>query len=168
MYSTIPYTIAKMMVEFPLSLLDSIVQVLIAYYMMNFQGSIFYWFLISWVMNVSSVSLAQMVGAAVNSGAQAIQLIPLLFVPQTVFSGLFTSISNIPVWLRWVQWLCALKYGVNLAFFTEFGFDYTRLAEINDSKSDLVGLDIGVLLGLIVVLRIGTNIVLKRKARYVF
>mmetsp|Transcript_4244 Transcript_4244/g.4120 ORF Transcript_4244/g.4120 Transcript_4244/m.4120 type:complete len:120 (-) Transcript_4244:302-661(-) len=31
-----------------------------------------------------------------------------------IFSGLFTSISNIPVWLRWIQWLCSLKYGVNL------------------------------------------------------
>ncbi|KAF4686892.1 hypothetical protein FOZ60_004712 [Perkinsus olseni] len=114
--------------------------------MMNFQGNIFYWFLTSWVLNISSVSLAQLM----------------------VFSGLFTSLSNIPVWLRWIQWLCALKYGVNLAYFNEFGFDYTQLSEINDAKSSLVGLDIGILLGLIIVLRTATNVVLKRKARYVF
>ncbi|KAF4718024.1 hypothetical protein FOZ63_013301, partial [Perkinsus olseni] len=107
-------------------------------------GNIFYWFLTSWVLNISSVSLAQLVGAAVNSGAQAIQMMPLLFVPQ--------------------MWLCALKYGVNLAYFNEFGFDYTQLSEINDAKSSLVGLDIGILLGLIIVLRTATNVVLKRKA----
>ncbi|KAF4659897.1 hypothetical protein FOZ61_004419 [Perkinsus olseni] len=167
-YSTIPYMISKMMAEFPLSFVDSVVQIIITYYMMNFQGNIFYWFLTSWVLNISSVSLAQLVGAAVNSGAQAIQMMPVLFVPQMVFSGLFTSLSNIPVWLRWIQWLCALKYGVNLAYFNEFGFDYAQLSEINDAKSSLVGLDIGILLGLIVVLRTATNVVLKRKARYVF
>mmetsp|Transcript_4932 Transcript_4932/g.4143 ORF Transcript_4932/g.4143 Transcript_4932/m.4143 type:complete len:95 (+) Transcript_4932:107-391(+) len=93
---------------------------------------------------------------------------PMLFVPQMVFSGLFTSLSNIPVWLRWFQYLCALKYGVNLAYFNEFGFNYTQLSKINDAKASLVGLDIGVLLALIIVLRTATNIVLKRKARYVF
>mmetsp|Transcript_13417 Transcript_13417/g.14620 ORF Transcript_13417/g.14620 Transcript_13417/m.14620 type:complete len:80 (-) Transcript_13417:206-445(-) len=70
------------------------------------------------------------------------------------------SLRNIP--------RCALKYGVNLAYFNEFGFNYTQLSKINDAKASLVGLDIGVLLALIIVLRTATNIVLKRKARYVF
>mmetsp|Transcript_4930 Transcript_4930/g.4141 ORF Transcript_4930/g.4141 Transcript_4930/m.4141 type:complete len:162 (+) Transcript_4930:289-774(+) len=160
--------LSKMMVEFPLSFIDSLVQVLITYFMMNFQGNFFYWVLTAWVLNISSVSLAQLMGAAVNSGSQAIQMMPMLFVPQMVFSGLFTSLSNIPVWLRWFQYLCALKYGVNLAYFNEFGFNYTQLSKINDAKASLVGLDIGVLLALIIVLRTATNIVLKRKARYVF
>ncbi|EER15806.1 conserved hypothetical protein [Perkinsus marinus ATCC 50983] len=92
---------------------------------------------------------------------------PLILVPQMIFSGLFTPISEIPVWLRWLQYLSFLKYTGSLAYFNEFGFDMTLLNEANDIHADLVGLYIGVLLAMLIILRILATVILKRKARAV-
>ena len=40
------------------------------------------------------------------------ELAPLLFVPQILFGGFFIRTSLIPVWLRWAQYVCGMKYGV--------------------------------------------------------
>ena len=48
------------------------------------------------------------------------ELAPLLFVPQLLFAGFFIRTSLIPIFLRWAQYLCALKYALNLVLLTEF------------------------------------------------
>ena len=35
-----------------------------------------------------------------------------VFVPQLLFAGFFIQAEQIPVWLRWAQYTCALKYGI--------------------------------------------------------
>mmetsp|Transcript_21478 Transcript_21478/g.18302 ORF Transcript_21478/g.18302 Transcript_21478/m.18302 type:complete len:98 (+) Transcript_21478:508-801(+) len=95
------------------------------------------------------------------------QMMPLLFVPQIVFSGLLTSLESIPVWLRWGQYLSYLKYGVNLGFFIEFGFDMPTLARVNNIYANLVGLDVGILLAMLIIFRTLAVVVLQRKARFV-
>jgi hypothetical protein len=37
-----------------------------------------------------------------------------------LFAGFFVRIQQIPVYLRWAQYLCALKYCLNLILLTEF------------------------------------------------
>ena len=34
-----------------------------------------------------------------------------VFVPQLLFAGVFIQAEQIPIWLRWLQYTCALKYG---------------------------------------------------------
>jgi hypothetical protein len=48
------------------------------------------------------------------------ELAPLLFVPQMLFVGFFISTSYIPVFLRWAQYLCSLKYAINIVMLSEF------------------------------------------------
>ena len=43
------------------------------------------------------------------------------FVPQILFAGFFIQTAQIPAWLRWAQYLCSLKYGINLLLVAEFG-----------------------------------------------
>ena len=50
-------------------------------------------------------------GAAVHPDVQTV--IELLFIPQILFAGFFIRTTFIPVFLRWAQWLCSLKYTVN-------------------------------------------------------
>ena len=98
-------------------------------------------------MVASSTSL--LIGAVAESVQVAMQLTPLLFVPQLVrtdcparspvrlgrhraphpvaalfslqlFAGFFIPITSIPVWLRWAQYLCSLKYSLNLLVVVEF------------------------------------------------
>lgn len=49
------------------------------------------------------------------------QLSPAIFVPQLLFAGFFIRIQDIPVFLRWAQYLCSLKFAINLALIVEFG-----------------------------------------------
>jgi hypothetical protein len=44
-----------------------------------------------------------------------------LFVPQILFSGFFIRTSLIPIYMRWAQYLCSLKYAINLLLIIEFG-----------------------------------------------
>ncbi|KAF4659896.1 hypothetical protein FOZ61_004418 [Perkinsus olseni] len=168
MYSSIPYVFSQTLLEVPMAFIESVIQIIIAYFMINYQGSWILWVLTNLLINLVSASFAQFLGAVANSGAQAMQFMPLLFVPQMIFSGLFTPMSQIPVWLRWLQYLSFLKYTACLAYFNEFGFDMTLLNEANDIHSDLVGLYIGVLLAMLIILRILATIVLKRKSRFVY
>ncbi len=46
---------------------------------------------------------------------------PALFVPQLLFAGFFVRTEQIPVYLRWIQWICSLKYAMNLWLINEFG-----------------------------------------------
>ena len=48
------------------------------------------------------------------------ELAPLLFVPQLLFAGFFIQTSEIPVFLRWAQYLCGIKYAMNIILSTEF------------------------------------------------
>ena len=37
-----------------------------------------------------------------------------------LFAGFFIRLSQVPIFLRWAQYLCALKYSINLILVTEF------------------------------------------------
>ena len=38
-----------------------------------------------------------------------------------MFAGFFIKSTQIPIWLRWAQYLCSLKFAMNLFTLTEFG-----------------------------------------------
>ena len=40
--------------------------------------------------------------------------------PQLLFAGFFIQAEQIPIWLRWAQYLCALKYGLSELYFLVF------------------------------------------------
>lgn len=50
----------------------------------------------------------------------ATELLPVVFVPQMLFAGFFTSADAIPAWLRWVQYFCPLMYTTRLVILAEF------------------------------------------------
>ncbi|EEQ97614.1 ATP-binding cassette transporter, putative [Perkinsus marinus ATCC 50983] len=168
MYSAVPYVASKTLVELPLSFADSLFLMIITYWLMNLQGNFILWVLTLWLVNLCASSLAQVLGASCNSAAQAIQVLPLLTVPQILFGGIFTPIENIPVWLRWLQYVCFLKYGVNIAYLIEFGDDFDVINDQQNIDPDLIGLYLGVTFGLLVVMRVTSIIILKKKAKFVF
>ena len=54
-------------------------------------------------------STALMIGCLASNVEVAIQASPAIFVPQILFAGFFIQAEQIPVWLRWAQYLCSLK-----------------------------------------------------------
>lgn len=71
-------------------------------------------------LGVASSSVAICLGCFVADAKTVTELSPLLFVPQILFAGFFIKMDQIPVFLRWAQYLCSLKYAMNLILLTEF------------------------------------------------
>jgi ABC-type multidrug transport system ATPase subunit len=119
-YSATAYFCSKSAAELPLALVQSFVQWIISYFMIGFRGNFILMVLSGWGIGVSASSTALVLGCAVADAKQVTELSPLLFVPQLLFAGFFIRTSQIPVFIRWAQWLCGLKYGMNLLLLTEF------------------------------------------------
>ena len=47
----------------------------------------------------------------------------LILISIFLMSGFFIRTSLIPVFLRWAQYLCAIKYAINLVLLTEFNLE---------------------------------------------
>uniref|UniRef100_A0A7R9U516 ABC transporter domain-containing protein n=1 Tax=Pinguiococcus pyrenoidosus TaxID=172671 RepID=A0A7R9U516_9STRA len=113
-YSSSTYTaVAYFLARFPLELLLALGQVLItlilAYFLIDLRGNFAFYLLAYWMLNVAAASVATILGCALSDVKSVTEYIPPLFVPQLLFSGFFIRIDDIPVWLRWAQWLCSLK-----------------------------------------------------------
>jgi ABC-type multidrug transport system ATPase subunit len=119
-YSVITYSIAKLTMEIPILFLQCIVQFALVYNMIEFQGDFIILVLGAFGTGAASSSLAVLLGCIVDDVKQATEMAPLLFVPQILFAGFFIRTSLIPVYLRWAQYLCSLKYGLNIVLMNEF------------------------------------------------
>lgn len=170
MYGVVPYFLAKTLVELPLSFVTQLETWLISYWVMDLDGNFILLVLVSWALSMTAASTALVVGCSVPDARSAQELAPLIFVPQILFTGIFVSISLIPSWLRWLQYLCALKYAVNLASIIE-------LSKLPGGNLLLAGLEIypdkapvyvAVLLGIFVGFRLLAMLNLARRAKFVF
>jgi len=119
-YRAVPYFVSKLLVEIPMALAHCHLLFLITYWLIGFRGDFFFLALCTAMLGLTAASTALVIGSAASNVRVAVQMGPLLFIPQILFAGFFISIQQIPVYMRWAQYLCALKYGVNLLMITEF------------------------------------------------
>ncbi|CAB9512460.1 Putative white-brown complex homolog protein 30 [Seminavis robusta] len=122
-YGVLPYFMSRLTIELVLTALQILVQVLITYFMVGFQSNFLFFYLTVYALAMSSTALAVMLGCAVEDPKLGQEMLPLLFVPQMLFSGFFVVPDLIPVWLRWAQYLCSLTYAVRIAAVEEFNRD---------------------------------------------
>lgn len=126
-YSVAPYFISKTLVEMPVVLVGQIITFLVAYFIMGLHGNFLYEILVTFGLGIASSSLALLIGCGVASAQKAIQLAPLTLIPQMLFSGLFLPVQKIPASLRWVKYICPLRYAINLLTHIEFSYIKDRL-----------------------------------------
>ena len=53
-----------------------------------------------------------LLGAAISNGGLALLLSALSGLYQMTFAGFFVHLSSIPPELRWLEWMCPLKYAL--------------------------------------------------------
>jgi ABC-type multidrug transport system permease subunit len=119
-YSSMAYFIAKALVELPMNLSLNLEAYVLTYFLVGMCGNFFYIALCAWGLSMSSNSVAVLLGSIAGDPKTVTELTPLLFVPQMLFVGFFIRTSMIPTFLRWAQYLCSLKYAMNLIILTEF------------------------------------------------
>lgn len=111
---------SKILVELPLTFVQALVQFILVYFLVDMQGNFILLVLAAWGLGAASCSVAVAIGCSVPDVKQVSELAPLLFVPQMLFVGFFIRTSQIPVYLRWAQYVCSLKYAMNLVLMNEF------------------------------------------------
>eukprot|EP00746_Dinoflagellata_sp_MGD_P132095 gnl/MRDRNA2_/MRDRNA2_65812_c0_seq1.p1 gnl/MRDRNA2_/MRDRNA2_65812_c0~~gnl/MRDRNA2_/MRDRNA2_65812_c0_seq1.p1 ORF type:complete len:656 (+),score=109.62 gnl/MRDRNA2_/MRDRNA2_65812_c0_seq1:101-2068(+) len=194
-YGTVAYFLAKTLVELPLVFFVQLLMFSISYPIMKLQGNFIELVLAAWLLAIASSSLALIVSCAVTQPQSAIQFGPLVLIPQMLFAGLFLPVGSIPSSLQWMQYLCPLKYAINL--FGQIEFHHVKAA-INkcDALSGIAQVqcklengnaylqntllenqniywtdwskDLGLLLGLLVGFRVLATFLLWRKGSFVF
>ena len=177
-YSTFPYFISKLLVEIPLTLLQCLVQFLVCYFLMELQGNFVWMTLATTALGLVSSSISVVLGSVSTNPQDAMALSPVVLIPQVLFAGIFIKTSFMPAYLRWAQYLCPLKYGINLLAIAEFKtspFETGSPAYINSTEGVdqlLDNLDIddsaaatycGLMIGLFIGFRALAFIVLVRK-----
>jgi ABC-type multidrug transport system ATPase subunit len=114
------YFVSKLLVEIPLVFCQMLVQFIIAYFFIDLQGNFIFLVLICFGLGMVSCSVAMLLGCLVPDVKDVSELSPLAFVPQILFAGFFVRTSQIPLFLRWAQYLVSLKYAINLFYLVEF------------------------------------------------
>jgi hypothetical protein len=125
-----------------------------------------------------SCSLAMGLGCLVPNVKDVTELTPIVFLPQILFAGFFIRTTLIPKFLRWAQYLCGIKYALNLAIMTEFQVSGDKcsknhlskalcqnLIEVNDIHPDQFYIYIILLGALAIFFRIIGGILLHFKAK---
>ena len=167
-YSVIPYMASKTIVEIPMVLAQTLTGLSIAYPLIQLQGNFIRLWMALFLLGIVCSSIAISVGCMAKNVKSAIEVVPIIFVPQMLFAGFFVQISEIPIFLRWAQWLCTLKYAINLLLLTEFHeetFVNDLLLENASVQRNHYWMYVGILCGLFFLVRSIGTVALRINAR---
>jgi ABC-type multidrug transport system permease subunit len=89
--------------------------------MIDFKGSFAIYCAACYALAMASTALAVVMGTLAGSSVHlATMLLPLVLMPQMLFIGYFVVPDLIPVWLRWLQYLCPMTYATRIILVEEF------------------------------------------------
>ncbi len=120
-YSVFSYFLSRLTMEAFITALQILVQAVITYFLIEFRADFFMFYLNMYALAMASTALAVLLGCSVEDPKLGQEMLPILFVPQMLFSGFFVVPELIPVWLRWARYLCSLTYSIRIALLLEFG-----------------------------------------------
>lgn len=120
-YSVMSYFVSRLFIEAVNTGIQVLIMVTLIYFMVSFQGSVAMYYATTYALAMSGTAMAVMLGVLSGGNAKvAQQLLPLIFIPQLLFSGFFVSPKLIPPLLRWAQYVCVLTYAVRMLIVEEF------------------------------------------------
>lgn len=120
MYSIAACVLSRVAFELPIIFAQNLLLTVIVYFLEGFVGSFMMLVLALFLLGSATSATALLFGSSLKEVDKAVELGFLLFVPQLMFSGFFVSMNQIPAIFRWAQWLCGLKYAINIAYIAEF------------------------------------------------
>mmetsp|Transcript_21903 Transcript_21903/g.51184 ORF Transcript_21903/g.51184 Transcript_21903/m.51184 type:complete len:621 (-) Transcript_21903:96-1958(-) len=176
MYGAGAYMLSKTMVEVLLVICQSVVVVTINYFLMSWHGNFGMHIVGFTALGLATSSVGLLMGCAVTDIKTAMELAPAVLVPQILFAGFFIRIEQIPVVLRWLQYLCSLKWGINVILVNELDVDDTtgpkgkwgEVLDENDVDPDLYAVYFVILLGIFAFCRVVGAVLLNYKAKALY
>mmetsp|Transcript_68495 Transcript_68495/g.153504 ORF Transcript_68495/g.153504 Transcript_68495/m.153504 type:complete len:140 (-) Transcript_68495:10-429(-) len=138
--------------------------------MMGLNGNFFVLWGASILIGLVAASTALTVGCYVKDAKTTMELAPAIFVPQILFGGFFIKMESVPVWLRWLQYVFALKWGMNIVMIAEFEGtpQGDAVLRMNDADKDMLWLYFVILVALFVGFRLIAMFGLSSKAKALY
>ena len=171
--------------EFLVTAVQVTVSSIITYFCVGFEGNFGIFYLVIYVLAMTSTALGVLLGSSAEDPSTAIELLPGAIMPQILFAGFFVPPHLIPDWLAWIRFTCPLTYAVRIALVNEFDGgrcdDYATVDHDADTSEGipnycdrvLNNVDVDpdetwwnwiILVGMFVVLRLMALVNLRRKA----
>lgn len=140
-YALTSYALSKAVADAVVTLVQCILVTLTSFWTIGFQGRAWYFVIVYWSFAYSLVSLSLMMGAIVTDLSLAKEFIGLAIFPQTLLSGFFVSVTDLPNWLQWTPYIIPLTYAFRLASESEFSFCGVPSGRDEDLLKCLAGLE---------------------------
>lgn len=120
-YAVLSYMISHLLAEAVLTAVQCFILLSLVYWTMGLNGRFVIHFLSTFAFSLVTAAQAVLVGClAGNNVKLAIQMQPLLIIPQMLFSGFFLPTEMMPSWLAWLQHLCTMVYSARIMVVEEF------------------------------------------------
>lgn len=151
LYNLTACVLARILVEIPTIFATNIVLALLVYFLEGFVGDFMLFVLALFLLGCATMGTALLFGSAFKVVEKAVELSFVIFIPQILFTGFFISIDQIPALFQWAQWLCSIKYSVNIAYIAELTDlqGYQNVFDTSAVNSDLLWLYIIILLAIL-------------------
>ena len=143
LYSSQIFFIAQICIELVQTFIGNLCQLLIIYFMVGLKGDFFYWLFCLNAVSIAHNSFGWLISCTTRTAMSAMQLLPLVFLPQIFFAGVIINISLIPKSVAWLQYFCYLKYTFNLVFITEFWGQITNPVVVDYAETNQIELESG-------------------------
>jgi len=138
-YEVWAFLMAKLALELLQGLVQAVVASLASHYMLGLTGLLPVYMLtitiLGLVFTSTSLCFMEITRYEKLGGLMAL----LIFFLQLLFTGVFYHVSQIPDWLRWIQYVCPLKHAMNVLAHFEFVYanEETELADKMQENLDL-------------------------------
>jgi len=192
-YSSFSYLLAKTLLEIPKVFMFCTVVYLVSYFLVGLRGNLFLLIVFTWLLCLGVGSMTYCIAAACKSReiAEPLGIIPVI--PQVLFAGIFIPVSQVPVSLQWLKYICPLYWAGKALSITEFQYvkddieacqslnvtswelacpgEATKMSLLEQNGIDLWGspwIDALILILLFVVFRLLSYFLLIWRGRYVF
>ncbi len=170
LYGIGTYVFSKLTIEYPILFANVLVLGTIVYFMEGMVGEYLLILMGMALLATATAGTALAFGSSLRNVENVVELGFLLFVPQILFSGFFVTIEQIPALLRWGQWLCSMKYAINILYIAEFKDlnGATQLFDQSDVNQDLLWAYVAVLIGITTATTVLAIVMLKHQSKSVY
>ena len=72
------------------------------------------------LMTITGTGIGILIGCLFNDLEVALNVTPLFFFPFILFSGFYVNSDSIQWWVKWIEYISPIRYGLEALIYTEF------------------------------------------------
>ncbi|XP_006652070.1 ABC transporter G family member 34-like [Oryza brachyantha] len=124
MYSALPYAFGQVAIEFPYTLVQSVVYSILVYSMIGFEWTVakFFWYLFFMFFTLLYFTFYGMMAVGLTPSYHVASIISSAFYAiWNLFTGFVISRPQTPIWWRWYCWICPVAWTLYGLIVSQYG-----------------------------------------------